>query len=287
MVTKQMGDLPVYSVKPEKEEGPSRTLHRDLLLPCEFLPETEREERDTNRPKRPRTRQQIAIQQDDEPFDLEDESQENWYTTLLDVQDRRFVKVYDIPRHNLALPQHNYGQEAAEPHACHTSATGEKTNSPEEKTNSPEERMVNSSEAKTIHSLGEETGNLPGAETQNPPSEAMDGSSTEIKAKDNANDETSIVEKTSERTGTDTTVRRSFRQREPPRRFHFPELGNPRVSVVTSLFQVLSTALTDSLNDSASRDWFTGTPFGMVESVITQQPFNNAPGRALGKEGSV
>lgn len=33
------------------------------------------------------------------------------------------------------------------------------------------------------------------------------------------------------------TVRRALRHREPARRFHYPELGNPLVSVVTSLFQ--------------------------------------------------
>lgn len=34
MVTKKADDLPVYMVKPEKRNGPLRTLHRDLLLPC-------------------------------------------------------------------------------------------------------------------------------------------------------------------------------------------------------------------------------------------------------------
>lgn len=29
---------PVYTVKPETRAGPTRTLHRDLLLPCGFLP---------------------------------------------------------------------------------------------------------------------------------------------------------------------------------------------------------------------------------------------------------
>ena len=37
-VEKRMGDGPVYVVKPEKGGGPLRTLHRDLLLPCGFLP---------------------------------------------------------------------------------------------------------------------------------------------------------------------------------------------------------------------------------------------------------
>ncbi|XP_027882091.1 uncharacterized protein LOC114150078 isoform X3 [Xiphophorus couchianus] len=31
-------NVPVYTVQPEHKEGPTRTLHRDLLLPCGFLP---------------------------------------------------------------------------------------------------------------------------------------------------------------------------------------------------------------------------------------------------------
>jgi len=40
VVTKRAGDLPVYTVKPENQSGRLRTLHRDLLLPCGFLPST-------------------------------------------------------------------------------------------------------------------------------------------------------------------------------------------------------------------------------------------------------
>ena len=29
---------PVYDVRPESRQGPSRTLHRNLLLPCDYLP---------------------------------------------------------------------------------------------------------------------------------------------------------------------------------------------------------------------------------------------------------
>lgn len=38
VVVKRAGDLPVYTVKPETRDGPSCTLHQDLLLPCGFLP---------------------------------------------------------------------------------------------------------------------------------------------------------------------------------------------------------------------------------------------------------
>lgn len=38
IVVNRIGDSPVYVVRPETGEGPQRTLHRDLLLPCGFLP---------------------------------------------------------------------------------------------------------------------------------------------------------------------------------------------------------------------------------------------------------
>lgn len=38
VIVKWIGDSPVYVVKPETGEGPHRTLHRDLLLPCGFFP---------------------------------------------------------------------------------------------------------------------------------------------------------------------------------------------------------------------------------------------------------
>ncbi|KAF7642191.1 hypothetical protein LDENG_00262800 [Lucifuga dentata] len=44
VVIKRAGNLPVYVVQPEGKDGPLRTLHRDLLLPCGFLPVPELEE---------------------------------------------------------------------------------------------------------------------------------------------------------------------------------------------------------------------------------------------------
>lgn len=41
VVVRRIKDSPVYVVKPETGEGPHRTLHRDLLLPCGFLPVAE------------------------------------------------------------------------------------------------------------------------------------------------------------------------------------------------------------------------------------------------------
>ena len=43
VVVSQKGDHPVYTVKPENKDGPLKTLHRDLLLPCGFFPASEEE----------------------------------------------------------------------------------------------------------------------------------------------------------------------------------------------------------------------------------------------------
>ncbi|CAH3157546.1 unnamed protein product, partial [Porites lobata] len=38
VVTQKREDMPVYEVKPETGNGRTRVLHRNLLLPCSFLP---------------------------------------------------------------------------------------------------------------------------------------------------------------------------------------------------------------------------------------------------------
>ncbi|KAL3967235.1 hypothetical protein ACER0C_029268 [Sarotherodon galilaeus] len=43
IVVKKAGNLPVYTVRPEGQDKPLRTLHRDLLLPCGYLPPSEKE----------------------------------------------------------------------------------------------------------------------------------------------------------------------------------------------------------------------------------------------------
>ncbi|KAK7921783.1 hypothetical protein WMY93_008685 [Mugilogobius chulae] len=59
VVVSRAGELPVYKVKPENKDGPLRTLHRDLLLPCGFLPASEESETSCEEvpAARPRTRQ--------------------------------------------------------------------------------------------------------------------------------------------------------------------------------------------------------------------------------------
>lgn len=66
VVVDRAGDLPVYTVKPERYDCPKRTLHRDLLLPCGFLPVAEEPSGEACPVSRPRTRQQCDIPPDPE-----------------------------------------------------------------------------------------------------------------------------------------------------------------------------------------------------------------------------
>lgn len=72
VVQQRAGDLPVYTVCPEGQDGPTRTLHRDLLLPCGFLSEVEEESEETRPIIKPRTRR-TPIQPDERPLDSEEE----------------------------------------------------------------------------------------------------------------------------------------------------------------------------------------------------------------------
>ena len=107
-VLKQMGDLPVYMVQPVNQDGPIRTLHRDLLLPCGKLSEAEEDEPDLPRTiHRPRTRQSSPQQQEE---DCESECEYAEFPVKSSVfTEKRFTKVYDIQR-NLDTSGHLSGE---------------------------------------------------------------------------------------------------------------------------------------------------------------------------------
>lgn len=74
IVLKKAQNVPVYTVCPEGKDGPVRTLHRDLLLPCGFLPGVELEETTlpSVRPKS-QTKPHSAAQKADETENLNEE----------------------------------------------------------------------------------------------------------------------------------------------------------------------------------------------------------------------
>lgn len=98
VVVKRAVDLPVYTVKPEGKEGPLRTLHRDLLLPCDLLQLPEEVLALPSTRKRPPTRKNPCNKvQDQVDFDSDDDdsSLELMHSDLLIPTDITFTEVYE------------------------------------------------------------------------------------------------------------------------------------------------------------------------------------------------
>ncbi|KAL1254368.1 hypothetical protein QQF64_016597 [Cirrhinus molitorella] len=83
-VVKRISDGPVYVVKPEKGNGSHRTLHRDLLLPCGFLPASPEKQMSgtnliANRKRKMRTRANAEVQEDDACEEQSSDEEEVYY----------------------------------------------------------------------------------------------------------------------------------------------------------------------------------------------------------------
>ncbi|KAI3374661.1 hypothetical protein L3Q82_021231 [Scortum barcoo] len=87
VVVSRAGTLPVYTVKPENKDGPSRTLHRDLLLPCRYLPQEEINE-PVKRPegRRPATRASPDVESDHSSEEDDELLPVCWFRQPPDVQ---------------------------------------------------------------------------------------------------------------------------------------------------------------------------------------------------------
>lgn len=79
---------PVYEVKPEGGKGRSRVLHRNLLLPCDYLP-MEMELRTQPRTKR-KVDKPTSVRRDDSSSEEDDDGCSHWY--LPAVQSQQPVK---------------------------------------------------------------------------------------------------------------------------------------------------------------------------------------------------
>lgn len=64
---------------------------------------------------------------------------------------------------------------------------------------------------------------------------------------------------------TEPELRHTQRSHEPPRRLHYPQLGNPLSMVIQSLLSSLSTALTNSLEENLE-------PSSSSPTIVTVQP---------------
>lgn len=112
------GKLSVYTVKREGKDGPLRTLHRDLLLPCGELQLPEEPSDLPKTQKRPSTRRNPSYDIQKQPdFDVDDDVSEALvYQDPPVLKDTRIVEVYETGKNlqntpTVPLPQIVYSDD--------------------------------------------------------------------------------------------------------------------------------------------------------------------------------
>ncbi|KAL6467784.1 hypothetical protein MHYP_G00234610 [Metynnis hypsauchen] len=273
VVLRRAGTLPVYTVKPEKGDGPLRTLHRDLLLPCGYLP-VEESSGPVQKPvlHRPRTRTHPAIEEEDSSNEddvlipvylspsvstvCENSAQPNPSTTY--IQDTQHTDLPSIRPVDSTADVDNLPDISDSPsddplifvesnlHETDTEYLPIDRVTPTEQADEtaliqndlveddvPDIQEKQLPVRSDLSDIDEEKDDIRGAE----PRERKEETDT-IGVKDG----TVLMD-------TDDSVRRSERNRQPPRRLDYTELGNPLLTAVKSFFQGLSTAWADVIID--------------------------------------
>lgn len=240
-VLKQIGDLPVYKVQPINGDGPIRTLHRDLLLPCGDLSDDEEveEDRTKTRVNRPRTRQSEPQHPKDSSEEFpEAEEDLPTYTTPFQNKDRQQTQVCEIPNQ-----QYNKDPEReASPSIPALDIS----------TSQPQQSVVadRDSEPQETHAgiESDRTNGQPiGAGNKESPGDGEcveDPQKTEpvyIPAPQTCDKDT--ASETDEESETPEPTRKSQRIRQPPDHFQFMKLGEPLISFAHSILQSFTQAL--------------------------------------------
>ncbi|XP_041864913.1 uncharacterized protein LOC121654728 [Melanotaenia boesemani] len=239
VVVKRAGHLPVYTVKPESKQGPSRTLHRDLLLPCSFLSAATAEISEGAPIHRPKTRQTVVTVSTDleDLTDLDNEHLIQWVEESPSEEIARFTTVTECEKPRQL--------DMTNPPDCDLS--GAKAHAePDMKENASVDGDNNETDNLVENILdGDDPGNDKPVENEGltiqerPPVDSVeDEGNHSIDSPDEMDNNDPI---------TTQPVRRSERIRQPPKRLEYPDLGNPLVTVVKSLFQGLSIAFSESL----------------------------------------
>lgn len=256
IVVKRAGDLPVYTVRPEGKDGPTRTVHRDLLLPCGFLPEGDvGAVSETSLIAEPRkTRQQKQARLPSRDSAEEDEVPEEMSVPLVPETVRFSVEKFQIPAPPTLL-------SADEVSSSDSEEIPVEVHSPEFST-SPVENTVAGNGDLPGNELDPTQMNLPVHLCEDLPEHLPDPNHPVVTnvPVENGSEEMNILETDlaeplnfesinlpdNEIVNTqpaEFSLRRSNRHRSPPRRLEYVSLGNPLISVVQTLLHSLYEAL--------------------------------------------
>ncbi|KAK0146798.1 Tafazzin [Merluccius polli] len=272
VVIKQSGDIPVYVVRPETKDGPLRTLHRDMLLPCGFLPLTpvEAEVAIEERPRHPRTHQcprdERSYESEHQDSDSEDHDVPYFYghdSTVVDTEGVHCTPAAiesTMMNTELGNPRHfavsTVEQDLPDVVEVVPEAAPVVTVDP----SLPDETYLPVNPENALSVLSHEENVLPDVNPEN----ALPILSHEENVLPDVNPESALPELNpcqndlpdanpeEDARENGSHPRKSSRHRQPIQRLTYPHLGNPLVTVVQSLFQSLSAVISDSLNEPNS-----------------------------------
>ena len=240
VVIKRAGDLPV---QPETRDGPKRTLHRDLLLPCGFLPLSAVDEDHPSTPvRRPRTRQHPLIETSSIGDEQEEEDDSGW------------IPQCSVPLLGLSVDADSKAGNSSVPQQ-QTSQSFPSTESPPvavEEMDFPDSTGRNhlpgpvETNVDTVELLDA----LPGPVETNVDSDELPVPEEENQADDNLPEGNSPVEAAEdpECPVVEEPAEAAANLETGPHRLQYARLGNPLIS----LFQNLLSAYTDALSSSPS-----------------------------------
>ncbi len=272
VVVRKVRDLPVYSVQPEGKGGPLRTLHRDLLLPCGFLQPTKSEEQPKQRVvRRPRTR---ATSNNEGIQESVSECSESEDEQILCYVPARTLgsETQMITSHLPCVREDAIDLPVLDPTGENLPAQEPVESNPDEPAKEPEWKPVeeNLDESVAMEMCEDEPEShctAPDVSVElrpepEQPLESLNESPTRMAEMAPINSESQIEEENiSEMSHIENTLtedrgteaedpRRSQRERRPPKKFEYPQLGNPLTLVIQSLLQGLSEAFSSSLEES-------------------------------------
>lgn len=250
VVVRRIRDSPVYVVKPETGEGPHRALHRDLLLPCGFLPVAEIGEYSSSadvskkmrlRGGKPETAQGDADCQEDElSNDDEDELYPGlWVPEIITKgpfwqRERGFNEPQPpsrvvnpdtpefVPQRSSPLPESTIHELRPENPLVISESSGTVIPSPSP-CRAPDHVVIDIPEPDMTHTSPVQK-------------------STDFVTPDPVVVDTEDVTSDS-RESEATSVRRSVRDRRPPRKLTYDELGEPLTLAISTILQALGAVI--------------------------------------------
>lgn len=299
VVVNQAADLPVYTVRPERKDGPLRTLHRDLLLPCGFLPSPEVETPTLTKPiSRPRTRQSLDVLLSDD-VSLSDSEEGNsycGYNQPPNMETVRFSTVHDICKEGETVSGDSDDNPAKQTSPNGGFLQGDQSEylpvenlpvrAPHEYLPVENQPVSAPRECLPVDVLGVlEQSNLPDkGQVEVVMGNSVDGVEvigveiSDVPEKETEQHSEDEIE------NTDTMPRRSVRQREKPERLTYVQPGNPLIYVVQSLFQGLNSAFVKSLGGDKDLSVPPLLSNGSHD-VVTSQPNRTCKGACMNSGG--